>query len=191
MRNRLVFCATALLGSAFVSLASTPSPAAYGPGGVIQTIVEFMEAVDRGAGKDLAKMLDSKGRDGLFTMNAAGKFREEAAGLPFFDCDASGNSTRSEGLEDFVAAQLALGGGKSSVGLKSTIKSIRAECPRGHEAYAVVEFDRQFVRDGEQVSQAMRATALLSFAGGDPDFRIFHWNAAPLGEAKLIAGEDR
>ncbi len=191
MGNRLVLCASALLGSALISLAPTASPATYGPGGVIETLVSFLDAVDRGAGEDISSLLESEARDGLFTMDAEGRFKEEAMGLAFFDSDARGKATRAGSIAQFVAQQLALGGGKESVALHSSITSIRAECPSGEGAYAVVEFDREYSLDGQKTSQAMRATALLSFSGGDPDFRIFHWNAAAIGEAKVVVGEDR
>ncbi len=94
-------------------------------------------------------------------------------------------------MKTFVAQQIALGDDGKDRLLMTKVRSIRAECPSGKEAYAVVEFDREFSRHGRKVSQPMRATILLTFAGGDPHFKIFHWNAAPTGDAKSLATDDR
>lgn len=90
MRTRYLVSTVAIIGSVLATLAPRAEPVAYGPGGVIDTVQEFLAAVDQGNAGAAARLLESKGRDWLFTFDARGRFKEESRGLAFYDITSDG-----------------------------------------------------------------------------------------------------
>ena len=187
----LAFPLVAILGAGMTLLPARPTTPP-GPGGVIDTVKDFITALDSGHTKTLAAVLDVqvRGRDGMIVVPDQEKpwgFRQaQTTPSPrFVDVAWDGHTIAESDRKQFLhhvhsdIARTKVAGR----GMASKIISIRADCPSADVSYAIVEFERSYTVAGKsQGTQRFIATALLRHvekkaSTSAPDFRIFHLHA--------------
>ena len=178
----------AALGSALL-LSTTPvAPPAAGPGGVIEAVRDFVQAMDQGDVDYMNRALTAE-IHGVECGIEDGKIvQSKRVGAPvFFDVSVDGQLIAALDPSEFTKK---LRGGVTTSkahALETSIRSIRADCPSGNCSYAIVEFDRLYTAGGTKTRVPMRATVLVRHqSASTPNFEIFHWNAARAGEPEQI-----
>ncbi len=171
-KSHCLLSALALLGSSVTLLPPARTAPPPGPGTVIEAVRDWLAAIDRGDAEALAARLAPAPGD-AFTLDDDGAL-------------ASIEDPQPALFDDAIAAMATAGDGRAREPLRTEVRSIRAACPSGDLSFAVVELERHYGRGADAKRVALRATALLRWTdGGDaePGMRVFHWHAAPLGDA--------
>ncbi len=169
----------------------------YGPGGVIDAVQEFLQALDKGDARMLDLLVgDTSPRDGCVvvpdkTSKAGFKEVKDDNTRRFFEVSHDGRPVAAKDKKTFLRQlreHVTCAKVKART-LRTGFRTIRVDCPSQWCSYAVVEFERIYSMDGEkQKSIRMQATALVRYVkrkdASVPHFEIFHWHAsrsAPAG----------
>ena len=181
---------------ALVSRTAAPVP---GPGGVIDTMQDFITALDTGSARSLGAILDVQKSPGFVVQpDASSKwgFKEvkRAYSPRFVDVTWDDQAFSVQDRKQFihkVHSGITRSKQKAS-GMQTKIISLRAECPSADVSYAVIEFERSYTIEGKsRGSKRMIGTALLRHVrkakDGDPDFRIFQWHASVVTPKEPVA----
>jgi hypothetical protein len=179
-RTHLILASTIALASGAFLLSSNRTP--VGPGGVLDSIVEFCEALDRGDARALGACLQDSHHGVLFTPHEDGSFtmsQGDENGALFIDRSRDARAILAEDASTFrkllYAETEALR--KEGWTLTTSIRSIDAACPSGELSYAVAELERKYEKVGEASRVVpVRVTALLRHESSR--FRIWHWHAS-------------
>jgi hypothetical protein len=186
MIQKLLCSAVLLCGTLYVSLPSAPAKMP-GPGGVIQTMREFLQALDKSDFKMLDLLVgEDDVREGCVvvpdkTAKIGIKERKGDGVSRFFEVSADGRPVRAKDKNGFLKL---LRKHVTSSQVETRFHTIRADCPSEWCSYAVVEFVRTYTIDGvKQKPVPMQATALVRYVKRKdakiPHFEIFHWHASP------------
>ena len=216
MFPKLLLSTAALCGTLCLSLlpdATAPRPAPgpglqpesaamlRGPGGVIQAMQVFLQALDKGDAKLLDLLVaDGSPRDGYVVVpdeTTKMGFRElkKDDASRFFEVSHDGKPVNTKDKKSFLQQlrQHVTGAKVKARTLETRFRTIRADCPSQWCSYAVVEFERTYSIGGvKQKPVPMQASALVRYVKREdvnvPHFQIFHWHASrAAGETKKEA----
>lgn len=183
MKRSIPFLALALSASILTIAPSWRSAPPVGPGGVLDSVVEFCETYDSLDAQKLGKLLLDRKGGMLFRRSEAGEFEtadESEPTLLFNDVGWSESEFAARDSREFLnRLQKDFRELKELNGsVQTTVHSVHADCYSGDFSFAMFEFDRTYTNgEGETRTSPMRGTALLSWQEGR--FRIWHWHASP------------
>ena len=181
--KRITLAATLALSLSVAALSSSWSrPAPFGPGGVLDTLVQYCEAYDDFDLEQLGTLMLDR-NDGILFVPGDKGFRtiEDPEKRALFydvswDENEFGTSTRMRFMKALDAEFLQLKEEKGSV--RTVVNSVHADCHSGELSFATFELDRIYtLGDGQTRTSPLRGTALMSHRDGR--FRIWHWHVSP------------
>ncbi len=186
MIKSLLGAAAPLLAVASLAL-SAPAPLPVpGPGAVIEAIQKFTQAIDSSDRASLGNAFATSCRCVSYRFDDRQEIKPstDAMELAFTDVAVDGRVLTANSRQAAVDQLLEDVAGKVHP-VKTTIRSIRADCPSADCSWGVVDFEREYRQGETKVVVPMRATVLVQFEKGKPGVSIFSWHASVLGSLPL------